>query len=320
MHIVVTGGAGFIGSHLVDFHLKRGDQVRAFDSCFAGKKETLPDLGHAHFQFFMQELHKSPELTEAVRWADRIYHMASILGYHVILKNPIATLSQNIQSCECILELMAETKSRARLTIASSSGVYSGEPASREDATLQIPPGHWRQQSYRMSKIINELTAHAYIEEKSLFCAIPRIFNVAGPNQRSPKGMIIPRLVEQALKEEPLTVYGNGQQKRTFCHVDDVVQALHLLLESDQANGQIVNIGSEEEISIIELATWIKKLCNSRSEISFVPYQKAYGYEYKEVMRSKPNLEKLEKLTGFKPKIPLEETLKQTIAVMKKQL
>ncbi|MDE3056164.1 MAG: NAD-dependent epimerase/dehydratase family protein [Verrucomicrobiota bacterium] len=315
MRIVITGGAGFIGSSLAKFHLERGDSVIAFDSLISGGKQSLATISeHPHFCLVEQDICRpTPELREAIASADRVYHMAAILGQHVVLRDPIGTLSQNIASCETVLRIMDEEKSKARLAIASSSAVYFGELFATEEALLTIPSGEWKQQPYRLSKIINEVMALSYVHEKGIFCVIPRLSNITGIGQNTPKGIIMPHWIKKAIKGEPLQVYGTGQQLRTFCNVRDIVQGLHLLLETDRANGEIVNLGSEEEISLIDLARKIKALCNSHSRIELIPYKQAYGIEYTEIMRARPNLAKLEKLTGFRPAVKLEETLKEMV-------
>jgi UDP-glucose 4-epimerase len=318
--ILVTGGAGFIGSHLVKHHLEKGCQVWAIDNLSSGQISNLQTvLSHKNFRFTEANICCWPELQEAVEWSDRIYHMAAIVGQYNVVAYPVETLSTNIISCEKILDAITKTSKKTRLLLPSSSGVYLHSPLPPdgsivEEAMLMTPSGSFIQESYSISKIVNEVMGLCYVHEKKIHCTVVRIFNTVGVNQTGRYGMVIPRLIEQAIKKEPITIYGDGHQTRSFCNVRDTVIALELLLENPKSSGQIINFGSEEECSILDLAERILKKTKSASPLQYLSYQDAYGMDFIDVEKRRPNIDKFFALTGFKPKWSLDQTLDEIIA------
>lgn len=328
-HILVTGGSGFIGSHIVSYHLERGDHVWAVDNLQSGRLTNLaPYRSMEAFRFDQADIRDWQKLQKAVQWSDRIYHVAASIGQRLVLGNPSETLSNNIHGCEKILQAMCHTEKETRLIITSTSGVYchcegDADGTFREDAMLNFPSGQFLQESYPLSKLINEIMALSYVHEKGLHCTMARLFNAIGTNQNSLYGMVVPTFIEQALQQVPLTVFGNGLQKRCFSDVRDTVSALNSLLECAEGNGQVVNVGSEHECSIIDLAKMIINATRSSSTICHISYdeaygvnfKKVYGLDFKDVAWRRPNLKKLSRLTGFQPKYSLEQTIQDIVSM-----
>lgn len=321
--VLVTGGAGFIGSNLVDYHLKKGDEVWAVDNLQTGRLKNIePYLQHPAFRFDQADICNWPRLLEAVEWANRIYHMAAHVGQRLVLADPVNTLSSNIRGCELILQALFDIASPARLLIASTSEVYCHCPlepgeALKEDRMLQFPSGEFLQETYDVSKLVNEIMGLSYTAKKGIDCTIARLFNTIGANQSPSYGMVVPNFIQQALSGEPITVFGDGLQSRSFSNVHDTVTALALLLDTPKSKGEIVNVGGDRECSITDLAKMVKKIARSQSEIRYLSYQEAYGVDFKDVRRRRPNLDKLFQLTGFKPKWTLEQTIEEIIQAKK---
>lgn len=316
MNILITGGAGFIGSHIAAYHAAKGDAIWVVDNLSEGRLENLEGLKLHRFDQY--DIRNYPSLSEAVAWSDRIYHMAALLGQRRVLTYPVETLFNNIDGCQKILEAMSHLKKDIRLIIASSSGVYwhvtpGPDNTLHESDTIAVPSGQFREESYYLSKLINEVMALAYAHEKGCHCTIARIFNTIGPRQSRSYGMVVPTFVEQALTGQPITIYGDGQQTRSFCHVKDVARALSLLLENPSSRAEIYNVGYDQECSILELATMVKTLSKSPSEIHFISYKETYGFDFKDTNQRPPNMTKIKALTGFTPEYSLEETLKELI-------
>ena len=301
MNILVTGGAGFLGSQIAKTHRKKGDKVWIIDNLSTGSEENLD---RDFFRFDSVDMRTSPHLSEALKWADWVYHMAATVGQTVVLSNPEQALLNNIQCCEILLE---KAQTHNRILIASSASVYwygvAGEQELKEDSILKIPSGKARQQAYGLSKLINETLAQASGHNTT----IARLFNIYGPGQRSAYGSVIPRWIEQCLKNEPMTIYGNGRQIRSFCYVEDAVNAMGLLLEKNPHKGEIYNIGNPRLISLSDLASLVKKITRSSSNLVYVPYQTAYGFDFEEAENIPPSFEKLERLIPFRPQWSLEE-------------
>lgn len=324
-HILVTGGAGFIGSNIVQHHLEKGDHVWAVDNLQSGQMKNIEAyLNNPLFQFDQADLCTWSALQKAVQWADYIYHMAAVIGQRQVIAKPIETLCNNIKGCERILEAMCSKKS-VRLIIASTSGLYiHSEPEAddsyKETAQVGFTSGAYIQESYPVSKLVDEVMCLAYAKEEGLDCTIARLFNTIGVHQSSRYGMVVPTFVEQALNNNPITVHGTGLQTRSFCSVHDTVQLLNSLLDNPKSKSEIVNIGNDKECSINELAKMVKERTQSQSEIVHISYQEAYGIDFIDVQRRKPNLEKMHRLTGYKPKWTLEQTIDETIESLRPKI
>ncbi len=323
MKILVTGGGGFIGSHITDHHLNKGDQVSVIDNFVTGSPDNLPK--HPSLKVYQADLATFDKLHEEVKAADWIYHIAATVGIYNVVKKPADTLSNNIQTCELLLDAAAETQTKARLLITSSSGVYINSPLGEdgqfhETQMLHIPSGEFHMESYTLSKLLNEVMALSYCYQKHVDCVIARVFNTTGIRQSGQYGMVLPRLITQALTGEPLTVYGDGSQTRSFVNVHDVVIALAKLLANPKSKGEIFNVGNSRPCSILELAKLVKEKTRSASEITFVPYKQAYGVDYKDTMQRCPNIEKLKTFTGFEPTWTLEQTIDEMITYISAQL
>lgn len=324
--VFITGGAGFIGSHLVRHHLEDGDEVWVVDNLQTGRIENIqPYFSDLHFRFDEADLRTWPGLEEAVRWATHIYHMIADVGQRYVIAHPIDTLSNNIESFERVLQTMCHVGSNAKILLSSTSEIYghSNIPSDGtidEKAIVSFPSGEFLQQTYPMSKLVNEIMALSYVHEKKLKCVIARIFNTIGLNQTATYGMVFPNFIEQALTGKPITVYGDGGQSRSFCNVHDTVRGLSLIIDHNDCIGQIVNVGNDRESTILELAELIKKLTNSSSEIVFIPYKQAYGIDFVDIRKRRPNLTKIKKLTGYEPRWTLEETIREVAEATKLKL
>ena len=314
MRILITGGAGFIGSHLSDAYLKRGDEVFVIDDLSTGSIENIHHLkDNPRFHYTIDSVHNHAITAELVDQCDVIFHLAAAVGVKLIVESPVRTIETNVHGTEVVLSLA--NKKKKKVLIASTSEVYglSAEVPFREDGNLVMgatTKGRW---SYACSKAIDEFLALAYWREKKLPTVIVRLFNTVGPRQTGRYGMVIPTFVKQAISGRPITVYGDGKQSRCFGYVGDVVGALIKLMDHDDAVGEVFNIGSNEEISILDLAKRIKELTGSNSEIALVPYDEAYEEGFEDMPRRVPDISKVNKLVGFKPERSLEDILKTVI-------
>ncbi len=314
MRILITGGAGFIGSHLSDAYIARGDEVFIIDDLSTGSMENIQHLKrHPRFRYVIDTVQNRPLLAELVDCCDVVVHLAAAVGVRLIVESPVRTIETNVRGTEAVLEMA--NKKKKKTLVASTSEVYglSQQVPFREDGPLVMgatTKGRW---SYACSKAIDEFLALAYWREKKLPCVVVRLFNTVGPRQTGQYGMVIPNFVRQALAGRPITVYGDGAQTRCFGYVGDVVQALVKLMDEPQAVGQVFNIGSSEEISILQLAERIKSLTASRSEIVFVPYSEAYEDGFEDMPRRVPCVDKLDALIGYKPQTTLDEILHSVI-------
>src|SRR5438094_8860505 len=276
LRVLITGGAGFIGSHLSDAYIQRGDEVFVIDDLSTGSIENIRHLKeHPRYHYTIESVHSQPVTAELVDQCDVIFHLAAAVGVKLIVESPVRTIETNVHGTEVVLSLA--NKKKKKVLIASTSEVYglSNEVPFRADGNLLMgatTKGRW---SYACSKAIDEFLALAYWREKKLPTVVVRLFNTVGPRQTGQYGMVIPTFVRQALAGRPITVYGDGKQTRCFCHVADVVGALTKLIDHDKAVGEVFNIGSNEEISIMDLARKVKELTNSESEIVLVPYDEA---------------------------------------------
>ncbi|HEX8173175.1 MAG TPA: GDP-mannose 4,6-dehydratase [Thermoanaerobaculia bacterium] len=315
MRILITGGAGFIGSHLSDAYLERGDEVFVIDDLSTGSIENIQHIKkHPRFHYTIDSVHNYPVVAELVDSCDVIFHLAAAVGVKLIVESPVRTIETNVRGTEVILS--AANKKKKKVLVASTSEVYglSDQVPFREDGNLVMgatTKGRW---SYACSKAIDEFLALAYWREKKLPTVVVRLFNTVGPRQTGQYGMVIPTLVKQALAGRPLTVYGTGKQTRCFAYVGDVVRALMALMDHPDAVGGVFNIGSNEEVSITEVAERIREMTASESEIVYVPYSEAYEEGFEDMPRRVPDIGKIGELVGFRPEIKLEGILREVIA------
>lgn len=309
---MITGGAGFIGSHLAERHLEMGDEVAIIDNLSTGVITNIQHLEERKdFRIVIDDVLNVEIMRELVEECELIYHLAAAVGVDFIIDNPLQSLTTNIRGTEIVLELANEKK--RKVILASTSEIYgkkNGHVPFAEGSDRILGPTTVTRWSYSTSKAVDELFALAYWREKRLPCVIVRPFNVIGPRQTGQYGMVVPRLVKQALLGHPITVYGDGEQRRCWTYIDDALDGLVALATSDKAVGETFNLGSHFEISIKELANKIKELANSNSEIEFIPYEQAWPKgTYEDLMYRAPNLEKIRKCVGYDPKVNLEEAL-----------
>ncbi len=327
MHILITGGAGFIGSHLAEYHLIRGHQVYVVDNLSTGSLDNIVRFtGDANFKFDEADILTWPGLDKAVAWADRIYHMAAVVGVFKVLEDPIRVLAINIAGCERLLRHAHAAKWSQQIVIASTSEVYGrGITAAgcgtdsdvveefREDMELSVGSSAVSRWTYSISKMADEAFGLSYARRYGMNIVVVRFFNTVGPRQTGRYGMVVPRFVKQAVNGDPITIYGDGSQMRCFCDVRDTVAALDLLARNPRSTGEIVNVGNNHEISIRQLAELVKERSASSSPIISIPYREAYGEDFVEIYHRKPSLEKLRGLTHFTHRWDLEKTLDDLI-------
>lgn len=314
MHYLITGGAGFIGSHLTEALLARGDQVTVIDDLSTGSIRNIQHLkGQPGFSYTIGSVANAPLIAELVDVADHVFHLAAAVGVRLIVESPVRTIETNVKCTEMVLA--AACKKHKKVFVASTSEVYgkSTDVPFREDGDLVLGPtkrGRW---SYACSKAIDEFLAIAYWRERRCPTLIGRCFNTVGPRQTGHYGMVVPRFVQQALKGEPITVYGDGRQSRCFTHVSDVVRGMIGLMDADHTVGEVYNLGSQQEISIVALAERVKQLTESDSHIEFTPYEQVYGENFEDMPRRVPSLDKIRKAIGYEPRVGLDETLHSVI-------
>ncbi len=312
-YILVTGGAGFIGSHLVERLLADGNVVVVIDDFSTGSAGNLRAVaGRPNLRVIESKISTSVELPELAASAKAIYHLAAAVGVELVVKSPIHTLETNLHETEVLLK--AAAANRTPVLLASTSEVYgkSEKPVFSEDDDLLIGPPNRSRWGYACSKLMDEFLALAYAQEKSLPVIITRLFNTVGPRQTGRYGMVLPRFILAARRGEPLLVHGDGQQSRCFCFVKDTVEALVRLQSCPAARGEVFNIGSTEEITILELAKLVITTLRSKSPIEMIPYDQAYAPGFEDMRRRKPGIEKLAAAVGFRPATTLRETIRQT--------
>jgi UDP-glucose 4-epimerase len=314
MRHLITGGAGFIGSHLCDELLARGDEVHVLDDLSTGSIENIRHLkGRPGFDYTIESLNNTAIVAELVDDADVVYHLAAAVGVQLIVESPVRTIETNVHCTEIVLA--QASKKKKPVFVASTSEVYgkSRDLPYREDGDLMLGPtvrGRW---SYACSKALDEFLAIAHWKERKLPTVVGRLFNTVGPRQTGRYGMVIPNFVRQAVADEPLTVFGDGTQSRCFCHVSDVVRAIADLMRRDDAYGEVFNIGADEEISILDLAREVQRMTESKSEITIVPYEEAYEPGFEDMQRRIPDTSKIRSLLGWHPTKSLEEILSDVI-------
>ena len=314
MKYLITGGAGFVGSHLAGTLLDRGDEVYVIDNLSTGSIENVEHLkDHPRFHYTIDTISNQPVTAELVDRVDTIFHLAAAVGVRLIVESPVHTIETNVYGTETILTLA--NKKRKKVIIASTSEVYGKNTnvPFREDFDLVLGPTNKGRWSYACSKAIDEFLALAYFKEKKLPVVVVRLFNTVGPRQTGQYGMVIPTFVKQALSGRPITVFGDGTQSRCFTDVSDVVKGLADLAIHPGAVGEVFNIGTNHEITILDLAKKVKEMTGSKAEIVFVPYEQAYEEGFEDMPRRVPDIGKIQKLIGYKPALSLEQTLQRVI-------
>jgi UDP-glucose 4-epimerase len=311
---LVTGGAGFIGSHLVEALLRRGDRVIALDNLSTGSHGNIEHLlGSPRFEFVLGSILNADLVDDVVSRSDTVFHLAAAVGVELIVERPLESLTTNVRGSEIVLE---KAQKHGRRTLVTSTSEIYGKNTSdglreEDDRVLGSPlRSRW---SYSEAKAIEEVLAYTYWRQKGLPTVIVRLFNTVGPRQAGHYGMVIPRFVNQALRGEPLTVYGDGRQTRCFCFVGDVVDALIQLVEHPDAHGKVFNLGGWEEVSIERLARLVIAAAGSDSTIRYVPYEEAYEEGFEDMARRVPDTSRANALIGFKPSVGLDEILRLVV-------
>jgi len=317
---LVTGGAGFIGSHLSDALLGQGHEVLILDNLSTGSIDNIAHLkGRPRFEYFIDTVNNEGLLAELIDRSDVVFHFAAAVGVKLIVEQPVYTIETNVHGTEVVLK--HANKKKKLVVIASTSEVYgkSEDVPFREDSDLVLGPTPKHRWAYACSKAIDEFLALAYWKERKLPVIIVRFFNTVGPRQTGQYGMVIPNFVRQALAGEPITVFGDGRQSRAFTHVADVVAALLKLVAEPKAVGQVVNIGNMQEVTITQLAERVRDLSASKSVIKYIPYDEAYESGFEDMPRRVPDLTRIKGLIGYEPKHDLDDILVQVIDYLRKK-
>lgn len=312
---LITGGAGFIGSHLAESLLERGDHVVVLDNLSTGRLANLDRVGkEPHFRFVQGSILDELVVDEAVHECDVIVHLAAAVGVKLIVEQALRSFTTNIRGSEVVLG--AAHRYRRRILVASTSEVYGKNNAGPLNETMDrvLGPTSIERWSYSTAKAVDEILAFLYHRERGLPAVVARFFNTVGPRQSPAYGMVIPRLVRQALTGDPMTVYGDGLQSRTFCHVSDTVRAIESLLDDPAADGEPFNVGGDREITMLQLAELIRDRTGSSSPIELIPYDQAYARGFEDMRRRVPDTTKLRDLTGWQAKLSLEDILDDVIA------
>jgi UDP-glucose 4-epimerase len=314
VNALITGGAGFIGSHLAEALLAAGHQVTVLDNLSTGAMENIEHLKEdLDFRYVIDTVTNEPVLAELIDGADVVFHLAAAVGVKLIVEAPVHTIETNVHGTEVVLK--HANKKKKLVVIASTSEVYgkSTDVPFREDTDLVMGPTTKHRWAYACSKAIDEFLALAYWKERKLPVIIVRFFNTVGPRQTGRYGMVIPNFVRQGLAGQPITVHGDGTQTRSFCYVGDVVDALLRLVAEPRAVGEVFNVGNTEEISILALAEKVRDLTGGRSEIVTIPYDQAYEAGFEDMPRRVPDLAKISHLVGFTPVVGLDEILARVV-------
>lgn len=319
MRTLITGGAGFIGSHLSEYLIAQGEQVSVIDNLSTGRLENIaPLVEHPNFSYTIGNVLDYHTLERHVERCDVVIHLAAAVGVKLIMEEPVETIVTNVQGTENVLKLANYHKKK--VLVASTSEVYGkGMEAAGRDHDLRetddwtLGPTSKRRWAYACSKALDEFLARAYFDEKKLSVVIARFFNTVGPRQTGRYGMVIPNFVQAALRNEPIVVFGTGEQTRCFTHVADVVRAVVDLMDAPGAEGEVFNIGRVDEISMNDLAQRVKELTGSTSEIRHVPYEEAYGPGFEDMQRRTPDVSKLQSVIDYQPRHDTDDILRDVI-------
>jgi len=314
MKALITGGAGFIGSHLADELIKKGDEVVVLDDLSTGRFENIAHLdGKKDFHFVEGTILNEALVDKLVEKVDVVYHLAAAVGVDLIVKKPLESLTTNIKGSEIVLEMVHRYHKKVLIT--STSEIYgknANGPLKEDDDRILGSPlkSRW---GYSTAKAVDEMLAYEYWRQKQVPVVIVRLFNTVGPRQTGAYGMVVPRFVRQALKNEDVTIYGTGKQSRCFLHVRDVVDTLVKLMNKEEAVGKVFNIGSQEEITIEALAGKIIDITKSRSKVTYIPYNKAYEEGFEDMERRVPDTQRVKEAVGFKPTVNLDGIIKSVV-------
>src|SRR5688500_18613524 len=314
MRVLITGGAGFVGSHLSEALLDRGDEVYVLDDLSTGSIDNISHLkANPRFHYPIDSVTNEPLLAELIDRCDTVVHLAAAVGVKLIVESPVRTIETNVHGTEVVLKVA--NKKKKLVLIASTSEVYgkSAKVPFAEDDDLVLGPTSKHRWAYACSKMIDEFLALAYWKERKLPVIIVRLFNTVGPRQTGQYGMVVPSFVRQALAGEPITVFGDGTQSRSFTYVGDVVGAMVALINEPRAIGQVFNIGNGYEITIGDLAERVRQLAGSASEIVRIPYDQAYESGFEDMPRRVPDISKIRDLVGYQPKLELNDIIKTVI-------
>ncbi|MFN3533868.1 MAG: GDP-mannose 4,6-dehydratase [Desulfatiglandales bacterium] len=319
MKVLITGGAGFIGSHLAEKLLSMGEEVYVVDNLWTGKLSNVAHLSSdPNFHLIVDTILNESVMNELIFKVDQIYHLAAAVGVKIIMDHPVETLDVNVRGTEVVLRLANRFKKK--VFIASTSEIYGKhrDHKLREDDNRVMGTVKKRTWAYACSKTLDEFLALAYHDEKKLPVVIGRLFNTVGPRQTGQYGMVLPNFVQSALLGKPIVVYGDGNQTRSFAHVSDVVGAIVKLMEIPEAEGEVFNIGNDEEISINELAQKVKEMTRSPSPIEHISYELAYGPGFEDMERRCPDISKLKGFIGYEPKYNIDMIIQDVIEYFKK--
>jgi UDP-glucose 4-epimerase len=311
---LITGGTGFIGSHLAEALLRQEWTVQVIDDLSTGSIENIEHLkSHERFSYVLDTVTNRALMLELIDRADVVFHLAAAVGVRLIIEQPVRTIETNIKTAELVLDLCA--RKSTPLLVASTSEVYGklDQPKFSEEHDLVLGPTSKVRWCYAASKIIDEFLAKAYFKERGLPAVVVRLFNTIGPRQTGQYGMVVPRFVQQAIRGEPISVYGDGKQRRSFTWVEDVVQGMISLIQHPKAYGEVFNIGHTKEITIYDLAAMVKRMTRSQSEIILISYQQAYEPGFEDMPRRLPDITKIEQLIGYRPSVDLPAMLERII-------
>ena len=321
MKALITGGAGFVGSHLAEHLLAQGHEVLVLDNLSTGSIDNIAHLkGRRGFDYTIDSVSNGPLVAELIDQSDVVFHLAAAVGVKLIVEQPVHTIETNVHGTEVVLQ--HASKKKKLVFIASTSEVYgkSADVPFREDADLVLGPTTKHRWAYACSKMLDEFLALAYWKERRLPVVVVRLFNTVGPRQTGQYGMVLPNFVRQALTGEPITVFGDGAQSRSFTYVGDVVDALVKLAHEPRAVGQVFNLGSAEEIRIKDLAERVRSATGSRSPITFIPYDDAYEMGFEDMPRRVADITRARDLIGFEPRVQLDEIIHRVVEHLKVEM